>query len=107
GFVDSYLQLEFDQHAAKAPVGADAVDELGRSRQSQPQFRLIALDLARGPIYQAGRLVGRSPPVQSLRVEVSSLGRRVNPRCLVVEDGGAVDQSIKLPVEKSLLHHLL
>src|SRR5262249_47422279 len=43
---DADFQFELDEGAAEAPVAAEAVDQLGRAHQPQPQLRLVTLDLA-------------------------------------------------------------
>src|SRR5258707_5577815 len=74
---DADFQLELDEESAKSPLSANAVDQLGCSHESQPQFRLITLDLAGGSIDERGELAV-AMPLPRRGVTASLRGRRVN-----------------------------
>ena len=92
----------------KAPIGADLVDQLGRSDQPQPEFRLVALDLTRRAVHEC-RGVGRTRdlPTGLLRMKMRVGSRGIDTGRLVVVYGGTVDEGIELTGGEALRKALL
>src|SRR5579884_1756589 len=91
----SNLQLEFDEQTTETPVRANAVDQLGSAHQAQPEFWLIALDLAGTSIVQQRRPRGWSFPAALLGVKAGPSRRRIHTCRKIIANRRTVDDAIK------------
>ena len=88
------FELELDELAAMGPVAANLVHQFRGAHQAQPKLRLIALDLAGGPIEHG---TGAGPNLCSfVKVRVGS--RREDAGGAIIVDRRTMDDGVRLPL---------